>query len=99
MRQPEVHIVPTRVYAGVAVALMVLLALTIGLASLDLGSLNWVASLGIAVAKALLVALFFMHLKYDSPLVRVFACVGLVWFSLLISGSVYDYLTRVVPHF
>ena len=81
-------------FTGVYLALLGLLALTVGLALLDLGIGNPVAALAIAAAKALLIAIFFMHLRRDDPVVRLAAVVGLAWLSLLLGLVLADYLTR-----
>ncbi len=75
-------------------ALMVLLLLTFGSAYLKLGAWNSAINLAIAVAKALLVALFFMHLRRGSNLVRIFAVTALVTLALLFGLSHADYATR-----
>jgi len=75
-------------------ALMLLLAATFGLAHLRLGTLNVVASFGIAAIKVVLVALFFMHLRRASARVMLAAVVGLVWLALLFGLSGTDYATR-----
>ena len=62
------HVVPTRVYYLIFAILMVCTALTVGIAFVDLGPLNIVAALAIAVFKATLVVLFFMHVKYSTRL-------------------------------
>ncbi|HXU67588.1 MAG TPA: cytochrome C oxidase subunit IV family protein, partial [Casimicrobiaceae bacterium] len=83
-----------RTYVLVWVALMILLTLTLGSAYIPLGSLNTVINLGIAVAKALLVMLFFMHLRSGHPVLRIFASAGFFWLALLIGLSLTDFLTR-----
>jgi caa(3)-type oxidase subunit IV len=60
-----------RTYVLVWVALMILLTLTLGSAYIPLGSLNTVINLGIAVAKALLVMLFFMHLRSGDRILAI----------------------------
>ncbi|MCH8027221.1 MAG: cytochrome C oxidase subunit IV family protein, partial [candidate division Zixibacteria bacterium] len=59
------HILPLRIYLGVAGALLLLTAFTTMVAREDFGSWNLIVALSIAATKATLVALFFMHLKYD----------------------------------
>jgi cytochrome c oxidase subunit 4 len=88
------HIVPLRVYFVVFFALMILTGSTIAAAFVDLGPLNNVIMLSIAVAKALLVALYFMHLRYSSRLTSVFAAGAILWLFILISLTMSDYLTR-----
>lgn len=79
----------------VLIALLVLLCLTAGSAFIAMGTFNAVANLGIAVAKALLVMIFYMRLKTDSPLLHMVAAIGFVWLALLIAFSLGDVLTRV----
>jgi cytochrome c oxidase subunit 4 len=88
-----------RSYALVWAALMLLLALTLGSAYIPMGALNVTVNLGVALAKTLLVIIFFMHLRHGSALVRVFASVGFLWLLILLVLSLSDYLsrTRVPP--
>lgn len=81
-------------YRNVAIALGLLLAATLGVAMVHLGVLGHVAALGIAIFKAVLVALFFMHLRYENVVNRVFAAGGLLWLSILIGLTLTDYLSR-----
>jgi cytochrome c oxidase subunit IV len=83
-----------RMNLWVLAALLVLLALTVGSAHLDLGPFNVIVSLAIAVAKALLVMTFFMRLNTDSPLLRIVAVCGFAWLSILITLAIADLLTR-----
>lgn len=87
-------IVPIRIYLIIFGALMVLTATTTWMAFLNLGRLNTVAALVIAVIKALLVALFFMHVRYSSRLTRIVVAGGLMWLVILIALTMGDYLTR-----
>jgi len=79
------HIVPAQVLLGVWVALMVLTYLTVGAVKFDLGGLNLWIALGIATAKATLVALYFMHLRYERGL-YVVVFLGALFFVLLFVG-------------
>jgi cytochrome c oxidase subunit 4 len=88
------HITPRKTYIFVYLALLILLGGTIGGAYVDLGIWNTVAAIAIAVVKALLVVLFFMHVKYSSNLTRVYVLVGFLWLALLIGLTLADYLTR-----
>jgi cytochrome c oxidase subunit IV len=85
---------PIRTYLKIAAALLALLVLTVLVARIDLGPLNAVVALSVAIAKAILVAIFFMHLNLSSPMVRVFAGAGLVWLSIMMGLTLGDYLTR-----
>jgi cytochrome c oxidase subunit 4 len=74
--------------------LLALTLLTVGVAYLDLGPLNVAVALGIAICKALLVMLFFMHLRYSSHLIWIVAASGVVWLGHLILFTMSDYVTR-----
>jgi cytochrome c oxidase subunit 4 len=88
------YVVPVKVYLAVFIALMVLMAATVGAAFLDLGILNNVIALVIAMAKTSLIMLYFMHLRYSSRLTQVFALVGFLFLVILVAGTLNDYLTR-----
>jgi cytochrome c oxidase subunit 4 len=79
----------------VIVALVGLLGLSVLLSRLPLGPLKPVSGLGIAIVKAVLVAAFFMHLKYRDGRTLVFALAGLAWLALLFTFTLADYLTRL----
>jgi cytochrome c oxidase subunit IV len=90
---PE-HIVPTKTYTIVLIALLVLTATTCAVSFIDMGKMNAVVAVAIAFAKASLVALIFMHLRYSRRLMRVVAAAGLFWLGILIALTMSDYLTR-----
>jgi cytochrome c oxidase subunit 4 len=73
---------------------MVLLATTYIAALFDLGPFNTVIALFIALCKALLIALFFMHLRWSSKLTWAFAGVGVCWLLILLGITMNDYLSR-----
>jgi len=92
------QIVPVKTYVVTYVALMLLLALTIGMSFVDIGQAsNLAIAIGIAAIKALLVVLFFMHVKYASKLTWFFALAGIVWWMILLVLSMGDYITRNHP--
>ncbi|HEX2445331.1 MAG TPA: cytochrome C oxidase subunit IV family protein [Vicinamibacterales bacterium] len=88
------HIVPRSVYYAVFVTLMVLTGLTVWVAYLDLGFLNVAVALGIAVTKAALVVLYFMHVRYSTRLTWVVVSSGFFWLGILIVLGLSDYLSR-----
>ena len=88
------HIASTRSYYAIFAALLVLTALTVGAATLDLGRFNAVIALSIAMCKATLVALFFMHLRYSVRLTWLVVVAALLWLFLLIGLTMSDMLTR-----
>jgi len=88
------HVVSPRVYVGIFVVLLVLTAMTIASAAFDMGAMNTVVALAIAVAKALLVALYFMHVRYSPRLTWLIISGGLFWLVILITFTLSDPLTR-----
>jgi cytochrome c oxidase subunit 4 len=88
------HIISKQSYLTVYAILMGLLLLTVGAAFVDLGPLNFPVSMAIAVAKAVLIVLIFMHVRYNEPLVRVFASAGFLWLAILIALVLADYFSR-----
>jgi len=87
-------VLPARVYVWVWLALLGLLALTLGSAYLRLGWVNGAINLVIAIAKALLVMIFFMHLRTSHYLLRIVAAAGFFWLALLLSLSFTDVTMR-----
>jgi len=91
----ENEITPVRTYFLVYVALLALLAATVALAYINLGIWNLVIAISIAIAKALLVLLYFMHVRHSKQLVKVFAIAGFLWLLILIGLTLTDYISRV----
>jgi cytochrome c oxidase subunit IV len=83
-----------RTYVLVWLGLITLLLLTLGSAYLPLGWVNGVVNLAIAVAKALLVMIFFMHLRSSHYVLKIAAAAGFFWLALLIGLSLADFLAR-----
>jgi cytochrome c oxidase subunit 4 len=75
--------------------LLALLALTVTMAYLPLGAFNIVVALGIGATKALIVAAFFMELRYRGARLLVFAAAGLFWLGILFWLGLMDFLTRM----
>lgn len=89
------HIVPVRVYVGIIIILMVLTYLTVKVAYVNLGGLwNLVVALGLATAKATIVALWFMHVRYSGKLVQLTIVTALLFLMLMIFGVLMDVWTR-----
>jgi cytochrome c oxidase subunit 4 len=88
------HIIPKRVYYTVFAILIFCTYLTVHISFLDLGPLNAIAALGIAVFKGTLVVLFFMHVKYSTKLTWAVALGGVFWLAILLALTMTDYLTR-----
>jgi cytochrome c oxidase subunit 4 len=88
------HIVPKRTYYTIYVVLLVCTYITWQVAFFDLGPVNTVAALAIAVFKAVLVVLFFMHVKYSPRLTWVVVIASVFWLGILLALTFGDYLTR-----
>ena len=88
------HVAPKSMYYWVFAALIVGTALTVGVAFIDLGALNNVLMLGIAITKATLVILYFMHVRYGPRLVWVLAGSGFAWLAIFVAFTIADYATR-----
>jgi len=88
------HIVPVRTYYLIFLILMVCTAITVAVAFVDLGPLNAVVAMTIAVLKATLVVLFFMHVKYSTRLTWAVVLGSVFWLGILLVMTAGDYLTR-----
>ena len=88
------HVVAQKIYYVIFATLMVLTAVTVGVAYIDLGAMNTVVALAIACFKALIVVLFFMHVKYSTRLIKLTVIAGLYWMGILFVLTFSDYLTR-----
>jgi cytochrome c oxidase subunit 4 len=90
----EHHIVPKRVYFLVFATLIVMTWVTAFVSTIDLGRLNIFVALSIAIFKASLVILFFMHVKYGTRLTKMIVLAGLYWLLLLLFIAMMDIWTR-----
>ena len=88
------HIAPKSMYYTIFGILMVMTALTVFAAFHHLGIFNFPVALGIAVTKATLVILFFMHAKYSSQLTKLFVGMAFFFLIILFSLTLTDYLSR-----
>jgi cytochrome c oxidase subunit IV len=88
------HIVPKRTYYAVFLVLLACTYITWQVAFFDLGPLNTIAALTIAVFKAVLVVLFFMHVRYSTRLTWIVVLAGVFWLGILLALTFGDYLTR-----
>jgi len=88
------HISPKSTYFAIFAALMVLTATTVAVAFIDLGLLNFPIALGIAILKATLVILFFMHVKYSSRLAQLIVATAFFFLVILFGLTLMDYLSR-----
>jgi len=91
---PAEHTVSPRVYVTIFVSLMLLTVVTVWVAFFDLGWWNIFVAITIAVFKATLVILYFMHVRYSSKLTQTIVVAGVLWLILLLVLTFSDYLTR-----
>jgi cytochrome c oxidase subunit 4 len=94
----SVHVAPKSLYVAIFVALMVGTAATVAVAFLDLGAMNNVVMLTIACVKALLVILFFMHVRWSTRLTWLVVASGFFWLFIMFSITMSDYLSRGWMH-
>jgi cytochrome c oxidase subunit IV len=90
----EHHIVTPLEYAMVFGTLLLFTGITVGAAFIELGVLNPIVALGIACTKAVIVILFFMHVKYQSKLIKMTVGAGFFTFIVLITMTLSDYMSR-----
>ena len=90
----EHHIVSPMIYLAIVGALLVFTGLTVWASYQEWGVFNPIAALGIAVIKATLVVLFFMHVKYSTKLTKLTVGAGLFTFLVLVGMTLADYFTR-----
>jgi cytochrome c oxidase subunit IV len=90
MTQNKIHITPITTYLAVAFGLFILTGITVAASFIDLGGFNVVLALAIASVKALLVALFFMHLLYDNKLYLIVFSAALFFLTLFITLTMFD---------
>lgn len=88
------HIVSPRIYIIVGSALLILTGITVAAAFVEMGIFNPIVALFIAVVKASIVVLFFMHVKYSSKLTKLTVFSGLFTFMALVGMTLSDYISR-----
>ena len=91
MNQPIVSI---KTYVLTFLSLLGLTLLTTALGYIDMGPLSAPVAVAIAAVKACLIAAFFMHALFESSIVRVVIAGGVIWFLILISLTLSDYVSR-----
>ncbi|MGH8014812.1 MAG: cytochrome C oxidase subunit IV family protein [Candidatus Zixiibacteriota bacterium] len=88
------HVLPIKVYLGVATALLVLTAITVAVAQYHFGEFNLLIAMLVAEIKATLVALYFMHLRYDSRMYAIVFVGSLMFLAVFITFTMLDTLRR-----
>ena len=91
------HIMSSKFYYTIWIALLCLTVITAAVSFVDLGPFNTIVALVIATIKALLVVMFFMHVKYTSEkLTKIVIVSAIFWLFLLLALSMADYATRLL---
>ena len=85
---------PVRTLVQIFIILLVLLFATVGAAYLPLGALHFPVAMTIAVAKAVLIVLFFMHLLYSHRLMMVVSVAAFLWLAIMLALTLSDYQSR-----
>jgi cytochrome c oxidase subunit 4 len=88
------HIAPKGLYFTIFGALMLLTLVTVGVTYVDLGQANLLVAMGIAVFKASLVILYFMHVRWSPKLVQVTVATSFLFFGILVLFTLGDYFSR-----
>ena len=88
------HVSPVSLYITIFLALMVGTALTVAAAFVNLGTFNFPVAMLIAVVKASLVVWFFMHVKYQSHLMKLSLATGLFFLAILLGETLIDYVSK-----
>jgi len=91
------HVVSWKVYVSVFLALCVLTVITVQVAGHDFGPFNLIVALGVAITKASLVVLYFMHARYSPKLTGVVIASSIAFFIILLFLTLTDYLSRPWP--
>jgi cytochrome c oxidase subunit IV len=88
------HVVPVKIYVAVFSALVFFTLSTVAAAFVDMGPFNNVVMIGIAILKASLVVLFFMHVKYSTRMIPLVAVGGVFFLLILFAITMSDYMSR-----
>jgi cytochrome c oxidase subunit 4 len=87
-------VTPVRTYVLIWLTLTIMTFVTYYVAQIDLGQLNVIVALGIAFFKMMLVIWFFMHVRTDNPLTKLFVFAGFFWMAILLALTLGDYFSR-----
>jgi cytochrome c oxidase subunit IV len=90
----EHHVVSPKVYAIIFGTLLLFTAITVAAAYVEMGPFNPIVALAIACIKAVLVVLYFMHIRYSSKLMKLTVTAGVFMFLVLVSMTLADYMSR-----
>ncbi len=87
-------ITPVSTYISIFAALLILTAATYVVATFDFGVMNTPIALVVAILKASLVVIYFMGVRYNTPLTKVMVVSGFFWLLIMFGLTLNDYLTR-----
>lgn len=88
------HVPSVKMCLSVFFSLLILTAITVWVAGVDLGAANTFVALAVAITKGSLVVLFFMGVRWNTPLTKTVAISGFLWLLILFGMTMNDYLTR-----
>lgn len=83
-----------KAYVGTFAVLLVLLVATVGAAYIDLGRFGLFVAMSIAIIKAVFVTLYFMHVRWEGSIIKLFAAAGWYWLLIALLFTFADYATR-----
>ena len=86
----HVHVIPLRLLFTLFAALIVFTVATVVISKFHLGAWEVPIAMAIATTKAILVALYFMHLRYDNPFNAMIFCFSLFFVALFLGGTLID---------
>jgi cytochrome c oxidase subunit IV len=96
-RAHEPHVVSWKLYLGIFLALCALTAISVLVTGYDFGPFNLIVAIGVAIAKASLVVLYFMHARYSPRLTGVVIAAAIAFFVILVFLAGIDYYSRPWP--
>jgi cytochrome c oxidase subunit 4 len=88
------HISSIQTNAAIFIALNVLLFATVGAAYLPLGDYHFLIAMALATVKAVLIVMYFMHVKYSHRLTAIICAASFLWLGIMIVLTLTDYMTR-----
>ncbi len=88
--------VTLQTYYVIYFSLLGLVLLTLLAALVDMGRANFLIAMSIAIAKGVLIVLYFMHVRYSPKLTWIFSVAAFLWLVLLVAGLLMDYFTRTL---
>ncbi|MGA2560469.1 MAG: cytochrome C oxidase subunit IV family protein [Terracidiphilus sp.] len=94
MEESQHHVVSPMIYLGVFITLLIFTGLTVAASFVEMGVFNPIVALAIGCIKAVIVVLFFMHVKYSSKLTKLTVFAGIFTFLVLIGMTLADYFSR-----